>query len=175
MGHGGCALGELEILNARSSQGLSRAWGCSRHTWGALSAWALAHAVHPCRGPGRAASCPRPSCRESREHPRTPPHQAPRLALRARLCYLSSPYPILFSLVPQCLFLWVYRKERRFFFPSFASLHRSHLFTQALSPSFCRSPVALGSLGCSPGQGWCGKEVWLTGQRVRWGQCASSN
>jgi len=72
---------------------------------------------------------------------------------------------------PCAAFYGFTRKERRFFFPLFASLHYSHLFLQAVSPFVFWSPADLGSPGCSSGQGCVGRRSDLQG----WGQRASSN
>lgn len=111
--------------------------------------------------------------------PRTPPHQS---ANNFWACSLNpatlAVFPLSCSLLPACsfpcaTFYGFARKERRFFFPLFASLHYSHLFIQALSPfvfQSCGFGCSVCSLGCSSGPGWCGKEVWCTGQHKGWGE-----
>lgn len=91
--------------------------------------------------------------REVKVLPRTPSNQSPSnfwawslnpamLAILPLSCFLL---PTSCSF-PCATFYGFARKERRFFFPLFASLHYSHLFIQALSSFVFQSHVDLGSL-----------------------------
>lgn len=91
--------------------------------------------------------------REVKVLPRNSPNQSPsnfwacslNPATIAILPLCCSHLPIS-CLFPCATFYGFARKERRFFFPLFASLHYSHLFIQALSPFVFQSWVDLGFL-----------------------------
>lgn len=139
--------------NQLSKQGLNR--DHSRCMGRTLSSQAFgANFENACNVPWH--SCLRPLSQVHREVkvlPRAPPKQS---SSNFRACSLNPAMlailPLSCSLLPtSCSFLCATfhgftRKERRFFFPLFASLHYSHLFIQALSPFVFRSRVELGSL-----------------------------